>query len=113
MKKFTILFLCVFTITSVFAVPKNHKCPLCNGIMIWSGKSQTEWGKLVYEMKCPTGHTSWEVDDFNNSSSRSINKNGCQYDGNAMIWTGKTKIEWGKLLKEYKCPIGHIEWRSN
>ena len=94
------------------AAPRNLKCPICNGTMMWTGETATEWGKLTYQMKCPVGHISWEVDDFNNSSSLNINKNGCQYDGSAMMWTGKTKTEWGKLLKEYKCPAGHIEWRS-
>lgn len=30
-----------------------------------------------------------------------------------MMWTGETKTEWGKLLKQYKCPLGHFEWRTN
>ena len=59
------------------AAPRNRKCPICNGTMMWSGETDVEWGKLTYKMTCPVGHVSWEVDDFNNSSSRSINKNGC------------------------------------
>lgn len=111
MKKAIIFVVFILVAVFAFAVPRNHKCPICSGTMMWTGETATEWGKLTYQMKCPVGHISWEVDDFNNSSSRNINKNGCQYDGSTMMWTGKTKTEWGKLLKEYKCPAGHVEWR--
>ncbi len=101
-----------FIIAVAFAVPRNHKCPLCTGTMMWTGETASEWGKLTYKMKCPAGHVSWEVDEINNSSYRNNNEKGCQYDGNSMFFTGRTKNEWGKLLKEYKCPSGHTEWRS-
>lgn len=113
MKKLaTIAFICMLLSSIVFAAPSSHRCPLCAGNMIWTGKTKTEWGKLTYEMKCPSGHISWEVDESNNSRSRSYNGDGCQYDGYSMYFTGKTKTEWGKLLKQYKCASGHIEWRT-
>ncbi len=34
----------------------------------------------------------------------------CQLDNTSMYFTGNTKLEWGKLLKEYKCPNGHTAW---
>jgi len=91
MKKAIIFVVFILVAAFAFAVPRNHKCPICSGTMRWTGETDVEWGKLTYQMKCPAGHVSWEVDDFNNSSSRSINKNGCQYDGSTMMWTGKTK----------------------
>lgn len=112
MKRTIILTTLILLSAIIFAAPRNHKCPLCSGIMMWTGESKTEWGKLTYKMKCTAGHVSWEVDENNNSSSQYNNKNGCQYDGYNMFFTGKTKTEWGKLLKEYKCPAGHTEWRS-
>lgn len=30
-----------------------------------------------------------------------------------MRWTGETKSEWGKLLKEYECSAGHKYWATN
>lgn len=113
MKKAIIFATFSFVIAAAFAVPKNHECPLCTGTMMWTGETASEWGKLTYKMKCPYGHVSWEVDEINNSSYRNNNDgNACQYDGSSMYFTGKTKSEWGKLLKEYKCPYGHAAWRS-
>lgn len=34
----------------------------------------------------------------------------CQLDGNAMYMTGATRIDFGHLLYEYKCPVGHTAW---
>ena len=34
----------------------------------------------------------------------------CPICGMNMYFTGNTKVEFGKLLKEYKCPVGHIYW---
>ena len=101
-----------------FSAPKSHKCPLCGTNMTWTGDTQTEWGKLVYKMKCVAGHISWEVDESNDrskeeSSSTSSTFNNdvkCQYDGYTMHFTGETKTEWGKLLKEYKYAAGHTVW---
>ena len=94
----------------LFAAPSSHKCPLCCGQMHWTGETKIEWGKLVYKMECPSGHISWEVDEYQSRSSR---YDECQYDGLKMRFTGKTKSEWGKLLKEYECPVGHKCWATN
>jgi len=34
----------------------------------------------------------------------------CASCGGSMYFTGKTKTEWGKLFKMYKCPSGHAWW---
>ena len=34
----------------------------------------------------------------------------CQYDNFPLYNTGKTKIEWGKLVYLYKCSAGHKYW---
>ena len=34
----------------------------------------------------------------------------CQYDNLPLSWTGQTKVEWGKLVKLYKCAAGHAYW---
>ena len=106
----------VFICSYVFAVPNNHKCPLCSSIMSWTGNTNVEWGKLLFEMKCPAGHTSWEVDSKTNSLPNNRNKNNndyCQLCGNYLVWTGDTKVEWAKLLKKYRCAAGHIVWKTN
>lgn len=111
MKRKIICFILVgFACSMFFAAPSSHKCPLCWGQMRWTGETKTEWGKLVYEMECPSGHTSWEVDEW---SSRSSSDDECQYDGYRLRFTGKTKSEWGKLLKEYECSAGHKYWATN
>lgn len=111
MKRKIICFILTGLVCSMlFAAPSSHKCPLCIGRMHWTGETKTEWGKLAYEMKCPSGHTSWEVDEWN---SRNSSDNECQYDGFRMRFTGKTKSEWGKLLKEYECSAGHKCWATN
>lgn len=34
----------------------------------------------------------------------------CPIDGMSMIFTGKTQSDSGKILQEYKCPRGHVQW---
>ena len=34
----------------------------------------------------------------------------CQYDNLQLYFTGQTKVEWGKIVKLYKCPAGHAYW---
>ena len=34
----------------------------------------------------------------------------CQFDGFRMMWTGATKIDGSKMLKEYRCLSGHRWW---
>jgi len=117
MKKKLIILLVLIAITAltVFSVPNRKRCALCGGNMMWTGETKTEWGKLVYEMKCPANHVSWEVDEQSKapSNNRDSNSLSCQYDGSSMYFTGNTKIEWGKLLKEFKCHAGHITWATN
>ena len=53
-------FLLILTALAVYAF--GQQCQLCNGSMIWTGKVQTEWGKMLKEYRCPAGHTFWMVD---------------------------------------------------
>ena len=34
----------------------------------------------------------------------------CPLCGGQMRWTGKTKIEWSKLVYEMECLSGHVSW---
>lgn len=34
----------------------------------------------------------------------------CSIDNTSLTFTGKTKSEFGKLLKEYRCVRGHTYW---
>lgn len=36
-------------------------CPIDRMSMYFTGKTTTEMGKLLYEHKCPNGHTTWIV----------------------------------------------------
>lgn len=34
----------------------------------------------------------------------------CPIDKMTMMFTGNTRVEMGKLLKEHKCINGHVTW---
>ena len=34
----------------------------------------------------------------------------CPVDDKAGYFTGNTKVVSGVLMKEYKCPMGHVYW---
>lgn len=34
----------------------------------------------------------------------------CPIDNSSMYFTGETRVEMGKLLKKYRCPMGHTAW---
>jgi len=34
----------------------------------------------------------------------------CPIDGGSTYFTGQTKVVSGKLLYQYRCPQGHINW---
>lgn len=34
----------------------------------------------------------------------------CPLCNASMIWTGQTQFEYGKMLKQYRCPAGHTFW---
>ena len=34
----------------------------------------------------------------------------CPVDGFSMYFTGSTRVDFGHLMKEYKCPVGHTYW---
>lgn len=59
MKKAIIFVVFILVAAFAFAVPRNHKCPICSGTMMWTGETATEWGKLLKEYKCPVGHVEW------------------------------------------------------
>ena len=111
MKK-SILIIVIVMIVSVIVFAQTYRCQYDNNSMIWTGKTKTEYGKLTKEYRCPAGHFYWVVDQNSNVPPPPSYNRGpkCQCDNNVLTWTGKTKSEWGKLAKEYRCPIGHIYW---
>jgi len=34
----------------------------------------------------------------------------CSIDDSGLMWTGKTRVEWGKMLYEHRCLQGHRFW---
>lgn len=34
----------------------------------------------------------------------------CPIDNFSMTFTGRTKVEMGKMLYEYRCASGHVTW---
>jgi len=86
--------------------------------MIWTGQSKIEWGGIVKLYKCPFGHQYWittqqeQEDNFNKWNNKGNKSNEQSYSSpfisygvqcpicrGSMYFTGRTKIEWGKLLK--------------
>jgi hypothetical protein len=37
----------------------------------------------------------------------------CNIDRTDLLWTGKTAMEWGKLLYEHKCANDHYFWLTS
>ncbi len=95
-------------------------CPSCSISMYWTGKTKTEWGKMFKLYKCPAQHAYWVPWEtkkpksyFDDGSTdwpyqyKNLNPS-CPVCGMDASWTGKTRTEWGKLKKFYKCPAGHL-----
>jgi predicted RNA-binding Zn-ribbon protein involved in translation (DUF1610 family) len=94
-------------------------CPSCSMNMIWTGETKTEWGKMFKLYQCPAQHAywlPWDVsenanqyrrgtdDEMGVSSNRDLKCPAC---GMNVYWTGKTRTEWGKMQKIYRCPANH------
>jgi len=41
--------------------PMSGACPIDGGGMYFTGQTKTVSGKLLYQYKCPQGHTTWVV----------------------------------------------------
>jgi len=54
---FVVAALCV----AAAAYAASVNCPIDQMSMYFTGKTTTEMGKLLYEYKCPNGHTNWVV----------------------------------------------------
>ncbi len=98
----------------------GKKCPSCSMNMIFTGNTKTEWGKLFQLYKCPAGHSYWypmlatpqkksnlPSRDYNESTIKPISVI-CPVCNMSATFTGKTRLEWGKLQYIYRCPSGHI-----
>ena len=111
----------------------SQDCPSCGFSMMWTGKTQIEWGKILRLYKCTAGHLYWQTPEQYNTTSRfqtpgygessslfqtpSYNDTSSFYSSDlnlkcpicslGVTWTGETRIEWGKLQKIYSCPAGH------
>lgn len=85
-------------------------CPLDNRCMVFTGNTDTEWGKLVWQYRCPGGHVNWVAKGANRPASQRSCDVECQYDNMCMTFTGETRSDWGKLLRKYRCPGGHAAW---
>ena len=86
----------------------NHACPSCGMSMIWTGNTATEWGKILKEYQCPAGHEYWYPMSLGGSSGMKSMGPECPICGMSVIWTGETYTEWGRMMKVYRCPAGHI-----
>ena len=50
-----------FIALAAIAYAATVTCPIDKGGMYFTGKTTTEMGKLLYQYKCPNGHTTWVV----------------------------------------------------
>ena len=110
MKKYVIGILVALSVMCGVA-SASEKCASCNGSMYFTGKTKTDWGKLFYMYKCPSGHAWWIQAPSSTppTGGRSGISTGpkCPTCNASVYFTGKTYTEWGKLFKVYKCPSGH------
>ena len=58
-RRLSIAIALVSVAVGAFAV--SATCPIDNLSMMWTGKTRVEMGKMLYEVKCLNGHTSWVV----------------------------------------------------
>jgi hypothetical protein len=125
MKKVLIAIIFLALALPLFAID----CPSCGGNLLWIGQTKFEWGKMLKLCKCPAGHYYWVTTDqerqdnqrrfnsyggnaFDNDSNSSSNRSysgtvRCPICNGSMYFTGRTELEWGRLLKIYRCPSGH------
>lgn len=118
--RFTTLLIVLFLNTDAKFSQFNIKCPSCNMNMFWSGETKSEWGKMFKLYECSADHSYWmpwetkkSNDLFDYGSSNKQNKSSnlsptCPVCDLNVYWTGKTRTEWGKMQKIYKCPANHI-----
>lgn len=98
------------------AFAESHNCQYDKFSMIWTGQTKVEWGKIAKEYQCILGHSFWIVEQSPRSSSSPPTYSSgptCQYDNFSLMWTGETKIEWGQLVKQYRCLSDHIYWLTD
>jgi len=46
-------------------------------------------------------------------SPQLLNGHSCPSCNMNMYFTGTTQVEWGKLMKLYRCPVGHEYWYND
>ena len=118
MKKLVLFsFFLMFTL-SAYA----QKCPRDGMSMYFTGRTQIEWGKLLKVYRCPSGHeyllnseqsssslgnSSQGSSTYGNSLGSSSTQSRCPICNSSVYFTGETDISSGRLLKIYKCPVGH------
>jgi len=91
------------------AAAAGHTCPSCRSSMYFTGQTTVEWGKLLKLYQCPVGHSYWYPSTGAAAAPRSVTSAGdtCPICGMGVYFTGQTRVEWGKLQKIYRCPVGH------
>lgn len=113
----SILFVAILCPTAETLAQDDVECPSCSMTMYWTGKTKTGWGKMVKLYKCPAQHAYWipweakkRKNYLDNGSTYQTPKfnPSCPVCGMDAYWTGKTRTEWGKLQKIYKCPVEHL-----
>ena len=109
MKRCVIGLLLVLWVVSGLAIAAE-RCPTCGGLMYFTGETRTDWGKLFYLYKCPSGHTWWIEAPLTPPPPQNDMTFGlkCPICGATVYFTGQTYTEWGKLFKVYRCPNGHL-----
>lgn len=51
--------LVLFLLLAATAYATSLKCSIDDMMLMWTGKTKTEWGKLLYEHKCVNNHYYW------------------------------------------------------
>ncbi len=93
------------------------QCPDCSLSLHRTGETKFVDGELKYVYACVSNHrflgeknpvtTNSLQSRKKTSTVQSSTSNDCPTCGLNMIWTGKTKTEWGKLRYLHRCVAGH------
>jgi hypothetical protein len=55
------IFIAIALALSGLAIAASVQCPIDNMNMVFTGQTKSEGGKLLYQYRCPSGHTTWVV----------------------------------------------------
>ncbi len=101
---------------SSFRLPKLLLLICVGGLFVFStlGCSAQFWNAMAQGAAASSSTGAQGTQQTSISpSTQLLNSHNCPSCNMSMYFTGTTQVEWGKLLKLYRCPVGHEYWYSD